>query len=206
MNPKTQKYENCIHIEHTISKIQNPLDYPITENELIDQIQALKNKKASGLDGILNEMLKNTEHKLRLALLKQFSLVLSVGHFPEAWNRGLITPIFKSGDKSDPNNYRGICVSSNLGKLFCNIINTSLVHFRTEHNVLSKSQIGFLPNYRTTYHIFTLHTLIDKYINQNKTKIFACFVDFQKAFDSFWYEGLLSILLESGIGGKHTIL
>ncbi len=171
MNPKTKKYENCIHIEHTISKIPNPLDYPITENELIDKIQARKNKKASGLDGILNEMLKNTEHKLRLALLKLFNLVLSVGHFPEAWNRGLITPIFKSGDKSDPNNYRGICVSSNLGKLFCNIINTNLVHFLTEHNVLSKSQIGFLPNYRTTDHIFTLHTLIDKYNAQFKLEI-----------------------------------
>ncbi len=95
------------------------------------------------------EMLKNTEHKLRLALLKLFNLVLSVGKFPEAWNRGLITPIFKSGDKSDPNNYRGICVSSSLGKLFCSIINTRLVHFLTDHNVLSKSQIGFLPNYRT---------------------------------------------------------
>ncbi len=85
-------------MEHTIGKYENPLDYPITENELIDKIQALKNKRASGPDGILNEMLKNTEHKLRLALLKLFNLVLSVGHFPEAWNRGLITPIFKSGD------------------------------------------------------------------------------------------------------------
>ncbi len=151
---------------------------------------------------IILEMLKNTEHKLRLALLKLFNLVLSVGNFPEAWNRGLITPIFKSGDKSDPNNYRGICVSSSLGKLFCSIINTRLVHFLTDHNVLSKSQIGFLPNYRTTDHIFTLHTLIDKYINQNKTQIFDCYVDFQKAFDSIWHEGLPSKLLESGIGGK----
>ncbi len=145
---------------------------------------------------------KNTEHKLRLALLKLFNSVLSVGHFPEAWNRGLIKPIFKSGEKSDPNNYRGICVSSNLGKLFCSIINTRLVHFLTEHNVLSKSQIGFLSNYRTTDHIFTLHTLIDKYINQNKTKIFACFEDFQKGFNSIWHEGLMSKLQESGIGGK----
>ncbi len=133
----------------------------------MEKIQALPTKKASGPDSILNEMFKNTNHKFQLAIIKQFNLVLSVGHFPEAWNRGLITPIFKSGDKSDPNNYRGICVSSNLGKLFCSIINTRLVHFLTDHNVLSKSQIGFLPNYRTTDHIFTLNTLIDKYINQN---------------------------------------
>ncbi len=146
-------------------------------------------------------MIKNKHHKFRFAIMKLFNF-LGVGHFPDIWNKGLITPIFKSGDKSDPNYYRGICESSNLGKLFCNIINTRLVHFLTEHNVLTKSQIGFLPNYRTTDHIFTLHTLIDKYMNQNKTKIFACFVDLQKAFDSIWHEGLLSKLLESGIGGK----
>ena len=77
-----------------------------------------------------------------------------------------------------------------------------MLHFLTEKNVLSKSQIGFLPNYRTTDHIFTLNTLIDNQINKNKSKIFSCFVDFKKAFDSIWHEGLLYKLLESGIGGK----
>ncbi|KAG1968305.1 gastrula zinc finger protein XlCGF8.2DB-like [Pimephales promelas] len=33
------------------------------------------------------------------------------------------------GEKYDPNNYRGITVSSNLGKLFCSIINDRLVQF-----------------------------------------------------------------------------
>ncbi len=45
-------------------------------------MQAIKYKKTSGPDGILNEMLK-----LRLALLKLFNLVLSVAHFPESWTR-----------------------------------------------------------------------------------------------------------------------
>lgn len=79
------------------------------------------------------------------------------------WNRGLITPSFKRQ------------IRSVWAVMFCSIIiNTKLVHFLTEHNALSKSQIGFLPNFRTSVHFFTLHTLIDKYINQNK--------DFQKAF------------------------
>ncbi len=175
--------------------------FPITHEELTNKLKSQKCRKSCGPDSILGEMLKHSTPALQTAVLRLFNLVLSSGCFPDIWSQGLITPIHKSGDKSDPNNYRGICVSSNLGKLFCSIINTRLVHFLTEHDVLSKSQIGFLPNYRTD-HIFTLHTLIDKYINQNKTKIFACFVDFQKAFDSIWHEGLLSKLIESGIGGK----
>ena len=93
-------------------------------------------------------------------------------------------------------------MNSNLGKVLCSIINTRFIDFLNKHNVLSKSQIGFLPKHRTADHIYTLHTLIDKYVNQNKTNIFACFIDFQKAFDSIWHTGLLYKLLESGVGGK----
>ena len=90
-------------------------------------------------------------------------------------------------------------MNSNLGKVLCSIINTRFIDFLNEHNVLSKSQIGFLPKHRTADHIYTLLTLIDKYVNQNKT---FCFIDFQKAFDSIWHIGLLYKLLESGVGGK----
>ncbi|KAG5837931.1 hypothetical protein ANANG_G00218340 [Anguilla anguilla] len=95
------------------------------------------------------------------------------------------------------------CVNSNLGgAFFCSIVNARLLNFLTKHNVLSKSQIGFIPKHRTTDHIYTLHTLIDKHINQNKTIIYACFIDFQKAFDSIWHAGLFCKVIESGVGSK----
>ena len=145
-------------------------------------------------------MIKYTDLKFQLAILKLLNTVLSSGIFPNIWNQGLISPILKSGDKFDPNNYRGVCVNSNLGKILCMIINSRLLNFLTDNNAIS--QIGFLPNYRTTDHIFTLSTLIDHQINQNKSKLFPCFVDIKKAFDSIWHDGLLFKLLESGVEGK----
>jgi hypothetical protein len=59
-----------------------------------------------------------------LTILKLFNILLSSEIFPNIWNQGLITPIHKSGDKFDPNNYRGICINSNLGKILCIIINS----------------------------------------------------------------------------------
>jgi retron-type reverse transcriptase len=47
-----------------------------------------------------------------------------------------------------------------------------------------------------------LKTLIDKQVEQNKGKIYACFVDFKKAFDSIWHEGLFLKLLENKIDGQ----
>ena len=46
-----------------------------------------------------------------------------------------------------------------------------------------ESQKGLLANNRTADHVLTLRTLIDKYLNCHKTKGYACFVDFRKAFD-----------------------
>ena len=54
---------------------------------------------------------------------KLFSSILNQGTMPRTWNGGLITPIYKSGGRSDPANYRGIRVYSCLGKLFFSILN-----------------------------------------------------------------------------------
>ena len=43
-------------LESAIKDYQNPLDSPITLNELQDKIKTLQPKKACGVDGILNEM------------------------------------------------------------------------------------------------------------------------------------------------------
>ena len=61
--------------------------------------------------------------------LKLFNAVLSSGTMPQTWCGGLITPIFKSGTKNDPLNYRGICISSCLGKLYCSILRDGPLFF-----------------------------------------------------------------------------
>ena len=62
--------------------------------------------------------------------------------------------------------------------------------------------MAFLPENRTVDHVFTLRTLIDKYVHYHKEKVYACFVDFRKAFDSVWHEGLFYKLLKTNIGGN----
>ena len=59
-----------------------------------------------------------------------------------------------------------------------------------------------MPENRTADHVFTLRTLIDKYVHYHKEKAYAWFVDFRKAFDSVWHEGLFYKLLKTNIGGN----
>ena len=85
--------------------------------------------------------------------------------------------------------------------MFFSILNQRLLEHVTSLNILHKSQIGFLPKNRTSDHLLTLRTLIDKYVHCHGEKVYACFVDFRKAFDSVWHDGLLYKLLQIGVGG-----
>ena len=115
----------------------------------------------------------------------------------------MITAIYKSGDKSDPWNYRGICVSSCLCKLFCSILNQRLHNFIQERNLLHPYQIEFLPGFRTSDHIFSLRTIIDMNVTHTpKSKLFCCFIDLKKAFDSVWHPELFKKLSHYGITGS----
>ena len=121
---------------------------------------------------------------------------------PLMWCSGLITPIFKSSERNDPTNYRGICVSCCLGKLFWSVLNQRLMAHVASLNILHNSQVGFLPNNRTADHVLTLRTLIDKYVHCHQEKVYACFADFRKAFDSVWHHGLLYKLLQLNVEGN----
>ena len=163
----------------------------------------MKPKKAPSDDKIQNEMIKLSLPYISNALLKLFNFILSSGIYPTVWCDSLITPIYKSGKKDDPGNYRGICVSSNLGKIFCMIMNKRITKHFQVNKTIENCQIGFQAGNRTSDHIFTIRTLVDKYVHNTKCgKLYTCFVDFKKAFDSVWHDGLFYKLLVNGIGGK----
>lgn len=88
------------------------LDFLITKEEVSKCLHSLKNRKSAGLDCISNEMLKCGESILLPYILKIFNSVLQVGVYPSEWKMGYINPIYKSGTRSDPSNYRGITIMS----------------------------------------------------------------------------------------------
>ena len=151
--------------EQDISKTpQGKLDEPVTETEVRKVVKSLKTKKAAGLDRIRNKMLKSGINHLISSLVELFNFIIRKGSFPDVWFKGLISPIFKSGSKSEPNNYRWICVTNCLGKLLSSLLNRRLSNHFHGKNLVHHFQIGFLKVYRTTDHIFSLRTLIDKYV------------------------------------------
>ena len=117
------------------------------------------------------------------------------------WKRGYITPIYKADDSFDPSNYRGITVTSNVGKLFTLVINVRLVQFLDENKVIALNQIGFQRGYRTADHLFILNMITNSYFKKGKL-VYVCFVDFSKAYDTVWRVGLFYKLIKYGLSLK----
>ena len=185
------------------SNPNSTLNIDFTMEEINDAIRKLKTNKSPGIDKISNEMIKNASLQVIEMIRDIFNLLLRRKAVPKTWCIGLITPIYKKGNRMDPNNYRGICVGNALLKLFCTILNQRLIKYINENNIINKCQIGFKKNCRTTDHILTLKALINKHVkDKSKKKVHAAFIDFAKAFDSVWHKGLFHKLQKNGINGN----
>ncbi|KAL5258389.1 hypothetical protein ACHWQZ_G009029 [Mnemiopsis leidyi] len=176
------------------------LDCSITLDEVESCINATKRGKAVAEDLIPNEFFKSSGRHLRLAILNLFNHCLSTGTYP--WSTSVVTPLHKKGSIYDPNNYRAIAVASNLGKLFASILLKRLIAYRSVHSPDTVNQLGFCQNATTSDHILTLTTCIEKYVTRSKKRLYSCFVDYAKAFDTVCREALLFKLWKMGIQGK----
>ena len=72
-----------------------------------------------------------------------FNLSITKGKFPNSMKIAKVTPLFKSGDMSDPSNYRPISVLPCFSKILEPIMYNRLYTYLTDNNMLYKKQFGF---------------------------------------------------------------
>lgn len=154
------------------------LDFAFNCKEVREGIKKLKKNKQPGIDLIYNEFISHGKDLLLLPIVNLFNRILKSGIFPEIWNLSCISFLHKNGDINNCDNYRCISLTSCLGKLFTSLLQTRLHKYMEDKDFYNPLQAGFRSDYRTTDHIFTIKTLINKYLHNLKKPIFACFVDF----------------------------
>ena len=163
------------------------------------KVNSSKSGKASSSDMMSNEILKALDINHVNFLTSLFNICFDNSVYP--WNESIITPLHKKGDKSNPDNYRAIAVSSVIGKIFSIILLERLHAFRKEKCPDPPNQLGFTKGAQTYDHILTMQTITSKY-KKMKKPVYAIFVDFKKAFDSVCRQALFYKLVKLGITGK----
>jgi len=191
------EFDNRLNTEPSYPELDNP----ISTEEIIRATKRLKNNKAHARDNIIYEYFTETIDVIVRPLEILFNYILDKKRFPRSWSSGIIIPIHKRGDISDPNNYRGITLISCFAKLFTSILNERLKQWAETNDILTDAQFGFKPNCSTVDAIFILNALIEKQF-QNKGKLYCCYIDYRKAYDVINRGQLWSKMINVGIDGK----
>ena len=143
-------------IEEAVNKARDlRKDRKATEaNEVLNRIpsdieieKAIKevNESAPGEDGIRICYIKNACEEMKEEIRKLIRRMFHVraNEWGELARSGIIVPLFKKGDREDPNNYRGVCLLAMCSRILARIISKRLTWWAEELNLLDENQAGF---------------------------------------------------------------
>ena len=164
-------------------QITSELTFPLlTVYEVYFSLIHLKQTCTRGLDYLDGKILKISAPVISDSLAYIYNLCIDKCYFPNLFKQAKIIPFYKSGNKSDPSNYRPISILSVLSKPLEKHMYKCLMSHISKHNLLHPNQSGF----RTNHSCHTaLINLVDEWLsNINNNKFTGVlFVDFAKAFD-----------------------
>ena len=160
---------------------QNCFKIHISYENVYSVLSSMDLNKGSGHDGVSSIFLRQCADVLCEPLRMIFTQSISDGCYPVQFKIGQITPIFKSGKKSDVTNYRGVNVLPNLAKVFERAVYCQLKMIIAPR--ISKTQHGFLANRNIESNLMELTTLVHEAFEQG-AQLNVFYADIAKAFDS----------------------
>ena len=176
-------------------------DFEITIEETMKLLKGLHTGKASGPDGINPLFLANTAESIALPVFIIFSKSLSEGKIPNEWRQANVSPIFKKGNRSAPNNYRPVSLTCILCKLMEKIVRKKIIEHLENNNLISSKQHGFVTGRSCVTQLLDVLDIWTKTLDEGGT-VDAIYMDFQKAFDSVPHRRLIAKVKAHGIEGN----
>ena len=113
----------------------------VTPEMIAKKIKKMKNNKSPGVDGIPTKLLKEIVDQISTPLAKLFNLSLE-GIVPSEWKEANITPLFKTGSRNKPENYRPVSLTSVVCKLLETLIRDHMVEFLVKHKLIINKYIS----------------------------------------------------------------
>lgn len=204
-NNQISNLDEDLHISRLFIEREEFNFRQINEYDLKMYIKKINNNSASGYDLISPNLLKSVMNHINAPLLKITNNILSTSIFPNNLKIARVIPIYKAGNRGDPNNYRSVSILPSLSKPIEYIMTEQITEYIIKNDLIDKNQYGFVPTSNTTAACITLVSEIQKSLDNNQ--ICACLsIDLRKAFDSIDHRKLIQKLRNLGFSYSATEL
>ena len=187
------------NIEHHIcngTKECSTSDALVTYTEICKVVENLKREKSDGDRGLISNHLIYAGEEYHVQLSRLITSMLIHGHQPSAITGATIASIPKDykGDLTSDANYRGIALSSAIGK----VVDAVFLQRNRDKLCSSDLQFAFKPKMSTTLCTLVLKEVL-RYYTCNSSPVYACSVDASKAFDRIRHDKLFQLLIDRNV-------
>ena len=172
---------------------------PVTCITIEKIISNLKNKTAH-VSTYPISVIKYLSSLISPILCSIFNKSISAGCFPQSLKSARVVPVYKSGPKSNVNNYRPISILPIFSKIFEKIVHFQLYNYLEKLKILSPNQYGFRKKMSTSDAMTNMLQFIYDNLDRGH-EVISLFLDFSKAFDCVNHQILLRKLHVYGIRG-----
>ena len=171
---------------------------PATLPELSHALWRMSSSKAAGSDGVQLQMIKRCFAVIEPHILNIINHSIVRGEVPAVWKHATVVPIWKSGDRTQPSNFRPVSVLNAISKLAEKVVGAQLSNYLREHSILSPTQHAYRKGHSTESALLDLTSVIGR---NREAGLVTCVTscDLSKAFDSIDRSKLLSKLKWYGI-------
>ena len=163
----------------------------ISEMEVREIISKLPKGKSTGIDEIPAEFLQSMGIKGIEMMTWIINKCYNTGFQPEDLLKSIFIQLPKVKNTKECAEHRTISLISHAAKILLHIIKRRITPLAEKN--MSENQLGFREGRGTRDAICQTRILAERMISKNK-KIFACFIDYKKAFDKVYHSKLMQVL------------
>jgi len=197
-NSEIDKYLAEIEIDKVLNEQEKTsCEGLMSVSECTDVLFKMKKNKSPGCDGLQPEFYQTFWEDIKYMVTDSLNEAFCTGKMSASQRRGIITLMFKKGDREELKNWRPISLLNTDYKLAAFVISGRMQQVLS--NIVSTDQTGYIKGRFVGSNIRLIEDVFD-YINKNNKEGATIFCDFEKAFDSVEFIFLKKVLEKFNFG------